>query len=1338
MFDRFVRQIRPAIEGDDKRRSFSSHLESPNLILLGDPGAGKSHLFEQAAELSGGSFLTARNFLNAPSHLLAPALFIDALDEKRAGRGDNNTIDRMVEKLFERVPTQVRISCRAQDWLGDTDMAAFQHYFDHHGGAIVLALEPLSRQEMVLILTDRGIADPTGFLEQAYERELDDFLLNPQNLLMLAEVVRAGDWPKSRRELYQAATKLLLNEHSPTRSRTGEGVYTAEELRDAAGAICALRLIADVEGISLRENEKRAGFPSYRSIDFPDVDKIQATLGRRTFKATGAEETVDYSHRTTAEFLAAAWLAKKVRGGFPIGRIRALIGVDGYPASELRGLHAWLPVFLPEHANLLIEADPFGILTYGDAGSLEPSGRRYLLRALARLADMDPWFRSDNWSTRGLGALAGPDMVDFFRAILRAKSANFMLRSIVFDALANGVPLPELQPDLGRVLADESLPYSERVDAALALIKLGELGRKEVVRHYTNLGRSENDIRLRTKIVTALYGEKFHPADVATLLVDALNCEGELSTGSLWVLPDGLPASEIADVLDRLDPEAARTRANKAWRNTSDVLYTFDRILLRALKEAPGSATAERLTSWLHFRHAMVWHDAIGRTDEIKQELVNRSAELHTITQHHLAALEINEKRHRHVHELDEITLGVIDRDDLLDWYCEYLTEAGSETAKEEFIYEMALWSSYRATPRAKDKFDWLWILADQHPNLAAVRDRNLAVPIPDWQSERYEGHAQRIAEKQAARAKNRREFEEHQAEIRSAERLDWLDWLAGIYLGLFSDVDQKKTPRERLVAELGGENADAAMEGFRALLHRNDLPRFDQHIQLHAEGKHYTVAYPIQAAFDEEWAAVTGLSSFDDDLLKSALAVDLFCLVPYYTNDRNNKRGWKVWLFAHRAELVHDVCLAIARSDLLRGTQFPDGLSVLLSDEAVAAFRKAAILRLLAEFPTASAHTLQALLKGALECTEAQPDFLVIAEKVLDGNSGLSREQEVGWLAAAYLISPTQYAQRVAAAAGESAEIAWQIRDFLGFRTYDDRATPIPLSLDQVSEIIRTFAQHYPNSYPPRGSSSGSRNPWQAAEFVRSLIDRIASQPTEQSGHLLAKLLSDDNLNSYREHIRHALAGHGTRRRDAEYVQPDWEQTIGALFRSIPANVADLHALVFDQLQAIRGRITSSNTDLYKRFWNEDSYGRIETPKPEESGRDVLVDMLRDGLRPLGVIVEPEGHMVADKRVDIWASLPGRKVLIELKRDYNPDLWNAAEGQLDRFYTRDPEASGFGIYGVFWFGPKRGDNVPAPPDGRARPETPEQMEEMLRAILPSEKRAKIAVIVVDVSEPIA
>jgi hypothetical protein len=79
----------------------------------------------------------------------------------------------------------------------------------------------------------------------------------------------------------------------------------------------------------------------------------------------------------------------------------------------------------------------------------------------------------------------------------------------------------------------------------------------------------------------------------------------------------------------------------------------------------------------------------------------------------------------------------------------------------------------------------------------------------------------------------------------------------------------------------------------------------------------------------------------------------------------------------------------------------------------------------------------------------------------------------------------------------------------------------------------------------------------------------------------------------------------------------------------------------------------------------------------------------------PKGITLEPDGHMVADKRADISAAMPGRKILCELKRDYHADLWIAADQQLERFYAHDSEAKGFGIYGVLWFGHKRPSPIP-------------------------------------------
>ncbi|QOZ54842.1 hypothetical protein [Bradyrhizobium sp. CCBAU 53338] len=299
MTDRIVRQLIPQPAEPNQGQLFSEYAETPNVVLLGAPGAGKTHLFIEAAAKNG-TRVTTRDFLNIPAFPAATTLFIDALDERRAGRGDQSTIDAVVQKLFDVQPKQLRISCRESDWLGSTDLATFQPYFSSHGGYVVLALEKLTTEEQRAVLQTQGVTNPNAFLEQAVERGLNDLLTNPQNLVMLAKSVKDKNWPRNRTELLQNATTLLLSEHNPTRARSGDGVYGADELRAPAGAVLATRLISDVGGVSLADNEAVDEYPSYRTTPFPDRDRVRAALGRRVFIGNG-DEAADYTHRTTAE-----------------------------------------------------------------------------------------------------------------------------------------------------------------------------------------------------------------------------------------------------------------------------------------------------------------------------------------------------------------------------------------------------------------------------------------------------------------------------------------------------------------------------------------------------------------------------------------------------------------------------------------------------------------------------------------------------------------------------------------------------------------------------------------------------------------------------------------------------------------------------------------------------------------------------------------------------------------------------------------------------------------------------------------------------------------------------
>jgi len=439
----------------------------------------------------------------------------------------------------------------------------------------------------------------------------------------------------------------------------------------------------------------------------------------------------------------------------------------------------------------------------------------------------------------------------------------------------------------------------------------------------------------------------------------------------------------------------------------------------------------------------------------------------------------------------------------------------------------------------------------------------------------------------------------------------------------------------------------------------------------------------------------------------------------------------WKTIAFQKRPELVADVYSLVVHVFLAKGTAHIPGLYERVESPELAGPRGDLAIALLSAFPAMSADHLRYVLTAALR--ESSPDKVrTLAESAV--LNAPAPESKSLWLAAGLLTGSVQLSENIAALNDLEfqKEAIWSIRDLGGFDRR--RSGPKSLSLQQLASTIRVAARIFSKTSHPSGAWSGDRNAWDATDFILGMIGRIASDPSREASEHLEQLAADTALASYRDDLRHAAAQQRVRRVDAEFQQPDWMESVQALSNRAPASVADLHALTTAHLKDLATYVASSNTDVFKRFWNEDHYGRTTTPKNEESARDVLLDLLRARLEPQGVIAEPEGHMVADKRADIVALLGEMKVVIELKRDYHAELWSALESQLDRFYTRDPGSKGFGIYGVLWYGAKRTKDVPQPPAPLSAPASPSELHDELVELLAPTKQRRIEIIVFDVS----
>ena len=598
----------------------SDYANAAAYVLIAEPGAGKTTAFKTEAAKQGALYVTVRNFrtFDRPEWR-GRTLFLDGLDESRAGTADGRTpLDDIRKKLDRLGRPPFRLSCRWADWMAANDKEALKDV-SPDGTVTVIRLDSLSEGDIKAILAkNHGVEDTDRFIKAARERGVDRLLRNPQNLDMLAKAVSGGNWPDSRKETFEQACQILVREPNGEHLAANPSSADTGPLIEAAGRLCAAQLLSGTAGYTLPDRAEPDGdYPLFTEVGGETGGgPARNALATRLFVGT-SEGKLAPTHRQIAEFLAARHVSGLVDGGLPLGRILALItGFDGELVPSFSNFASWLAVHNKRSRKRLSQLNPSGLIYAGDGKTYSADEKREIVRNLRRESYWNLWCTRGVSKVPGIGAIVSGELEGTFREILTdgeraGEHQSYVM--LLMQMLADGEPLPALSDVLEQTVRDRTWNQGVRCAALDVLTsyhargRLGFAGLKRMVAEIEDGSLDDPQDELLGILLKALYPKVLSMAEVQGYLREPKFAEAREYV-NFWTqhVPKESTPEQLADLLDGIAERFAEYRPFMV----GDVdLYTRlgqlpVELLMQVLREPrwrnhDRSVAADRLYTWL-------------------------------------------------------------------------------------------------------------------------------------------------------------------------------------------------------------------------------------------------------------------------------------------------------------------------------------------------------------------------------------------------------------------------------------------------------------------------------------------------------------------------------------------------------------------------------------------------------------------------------------------------------------------------------------------------------------------------------------------------------------------
>jgi hypothetical protein len=500
-------------------RQIESMVDTPCLILLGEPGMGKSTVLrshgeaiKSTVEAAGDAYLFYNLGMFQTDGLLHQQIFgnqvyrrwlegshrlyllLDSLDECRL---NIKTVATLLAEQLQECPTDrlyLRIACRTTQWVSGLEEALRKKWGEAVG---VFDLTPLRRVDIASAAM-AAECDPQAFLADVERSGVVPLAIKPITLaFLLSSYLQSGRLPVRQASLYEQGCLMLCDEHSSSRRDAGyTGAFSAHEKLRTAEQLAYLTIFSNRSTIwagpanPIRSSEVLEVDSLVHSDRLVPSERVLITeaLGTGLFTMYTPDE-FSWSHQTYAEFLA----ARSIRD-LPLPQIQSLLFHTGYTEPhiipQLYETAAWLAGMKPEMFQLIMAYDP-EVLLRSDVDKADPQDRAALVAALLTRFEREEIFDNTRRWSRQYHKLAYPGIAEQLRPFIIDSRKGILVRRVAID-IAENCAEQLLLNDLVDVALNINEEYEVRVQASWALLRIGDQVTKARLKPLA-LGQTGND-----------------------------------------------------------------------------------------------------------------------------------------------------------------------------------------------------------------------------------------------------------------------------------------------------------------------------------------------------------------------------------------------------------------------------------------------------------------------------------------------------------------------------------------------------------------------------------------------------------------------------------------------------------------------------------------------------------------------------------------------------------------------------------------------------------------------------------------------------------------------------